>query len=140
MGRQRDRRQGSSELMTRPRSSPANLLILAIVSVLGVTAAAAAVMGSGFDDVTPHGRLLGDLQRLAEAQETHYAETGAFAGWTRTLQVESSPDVRMTLILGGGDAWEAVADHPAGLTCTQGGRAEGGVVKTDPPSCFTTTP
>ena len=140
MGRARERRNRSSELTTRPPASPANLVILAILSVLGVTAAAAAVMGSGFDDVTPHGQLLGDLQRVAQAQETHYAETGAFAAWIRTLQVETNPDVRITFILGGGDAWEAVADHPAGLTCTQGGRAVGGVVKTDPPACFTTRP
>ena len=140
MSRARDRRNRSSELTTRPPSSPANLLILAILSVLGVTAAAAAVMGSGFDDVTPHGQLLGDLQRLAEAQEAHYAETGAFAGWIRTLGVEPSPDVRMTFVRGGGDAWEAVADHPAGLTCTRGARAVNGVVRTDPPACFTSGP
>lgn len=140
MDRRRDRRERPSDLTIRPRSSPANLLILAILSVLGVTAVAAAVMGSGFDDVTPHGQLLGDLQRVAQAQEIHYGETGSFAGWIRTLEVEPSPDVRVTFILGGGDAWEAVADHPAGLTCTQGGRAVNGVVKTDPPACFTTTP
>ena len=138
--RARDRRSGHDPLTPQPRSSPANLLILTVIGVLGMSAAVAAFMGSGFDDVTPHGQLLGDLNRVAEAQQEHYQETGAFAEWIRTLEVVPSSDVRVTMLRGGGHVWEAVADHPVGLTCTQSGRVEGGAVRTDPPSCFTTGP
>ena len=138
MTRQRDdRRRRTHELRTRAPSSPANLLIMAVVGVLGITAAAAAFMGSGYDDVTPHGQLLGDLQAVADAQVRHYEDRGQFAQWTRTLAVETSPDVRLAMVRAGADEWEAVAHHPIGLSCTQGGRVVDGVVTTDPPTCFT---
>lgn len=138
--RARDRRRGSGELTTRPPSSPVNLLILTIVGVLGISAAAAAMMGSGYDSVTPHGQLLGDLQRVAAAQERHHARTGRFAEWVRTLAVEGSPEIRLTILHGDHDDWEAVATHPVGLTCTQAGRFENGVVRLDPPACYTLDP
>ena len=136
-GRARDRRRGPDGIVTRPPSSPAGTLILAIVGVLGLSAVAAAVMGSGFEDVTPHGQLLGDLARVAEAQQKHHAETGVFAGWIESVGVEPSPEVRMRMVRAGGDAWEAVATHTVGLSCVQGGRVEGGAVRTDPPTCYT---
>lgn len=136
--RGRDRRRVTHELRTGHRQSPANLLILTVVAVLCATAAAAAVMGGGFDDVTPHGQVLGDLQRVADAQERHYAKHGSFAEWTETLNLASHPDVRVTLLRGGPTEWEAVAYHTIGLTCAQAGRIEGRVVRTDPPTCFTT--
>lgn len=137
-GRARERRRVKHEIGTRPRQSPANLLILTVVAVLGATAAAAAVMGGGFDDVTPHGQLLGDLQRVADAQERHYAEHGEFAAWIQSLNVASHPDIRVTLIHGGSREWEALAHHSIGLSCTQAGRIERGLAWTDPPACFTT--
>lgn len=141
MGRRaRDRRRGESDLVPRPPSSPANLLILTIVGVLGLTAVAAAVMGSGFDDVTPHGQLLGDLQRVADAQERHYARTGTFAEWLPTLGVEPHPDARITVLHADATEWEAVANHSAGLTCMRSGRVEGGVARSHPPACFVPGP
>ena len=134
--RERDRRAGSSELTTRPPSSPANLLILAITGVLGITAAAAAVMGSGYDDVTPHGQLLGDLQAVAEAQHRHFVRTGSYAEWLRTLALPTSPDVHVSMVRANAEEWEAVAHHPIGLTCSQSGRVVNGVPKADPPTCF----
>jgi hypothetical protein len=136
-----DRRKNSSELVTRPPSSPANLLVLAAVAVLGASAAAAAFMGGGFEDVTPHGQLLGNLQVVAEAQERHYTQHGSFAVWLRSLDVEpTDPDIRMTLTQGGADRWEAVAYHPVGLTCTREGRIVDGVPLSDRPVCFMTEP
>lgn len=140
-GRAKDRRRNSGALVTRPPSSPANLLVLTVVGLLGMTAAAGAFMNRGFEDVTPHGQLLGELQAVAHAQERHYAENGSYAAWVRSLDVNpSSPDVRVTLLRGGQDEWEAVADHPIGLTCTQEGRVEKGVARSDRPVCFTTQP
>jgi hypothetical protein len=97
-------------------------------------------MGGGFDDVTPHGKILGDLQRVAEAQAAHHAETGTFAAWTRSLELASNPDVRVTILRGGATQWEAVAYHPVGLSCAQVGRLVRGAVRTDPAVCFTTEP
>lgn len=136
----RDRRTATHNLGTRPRQSPANILILTVVGVLGITAVAAAVMGGGFDDVTPHGQVLGDLQRVADAQAMHHAEHGEFAAWMRSLNVASHPDVRVTLLHGGKTEWEAVAYHTVGLTCAQTGKLERGAVRTEPPACFTTDP
>ncbi|HUG42040.1 MAG TPA: hypothetical protein VMM12_16350 [Longimicrobiales bacterium] len=115
-----------------------NLLILTIVGVLGISAAAAAVMGNSYDDVTPHGQLLGTLQRVADAQKRHHARTGAFAQWIQTLHVEAGPDVRITLLRGDATEWDAVVRHDGGLACMRSGRAEGVVVHTDPATCFTT--
>ena len=139
-GRDTDRRTRPTELTQRPPSSPANLLLLTVIGVLGISAAAAAVMGSGFDDITPHGQLLGELQRVAEAQEAHHARAGEYAQWLQTLGIEPNPEVRLSLLHGGGDRWEAIAYHPIGLTCTQAGRVEGGVAKSEPPACYTIDP
>lgn len=135
---ERDRRSRPSELTTRPPSSPANLLILAITGVLGITAAAAAFMGSGYDDVTPHGQLLGELQSVADAQHRHYTRTGSYAEWLRTLALPSSDEVQLSMVRATAEEWEAVAHHAIGLTCTQSGRAVNGVPRTDPPTCYTT--
>lgn len=139
--RERDRRRNSSELVTRPPASPANLFVLTVAAILGATAAAGAFMGGGFEDVTPHGQLLGNLEAVADAQERHYAERGSFAEWLRSLGVEpTGADVRMTLLHGGTDRWEAVAYHTVGLTCTREGRVVDGVPRSDSPVCFTTAP
>lgn len=137
----RERRKNSSELVTSPPTSPANLLVLTVLGVLGATAAAGAFMGGSFEDVTPHGQLLSNLENVAEAQARHYAAHGSFAGWLRTLRVEpQGEDVRMTLMHGGTERWEAVAYHPIGLTCSREGRAVDGVPWSDRPVCFTTEP
>lgn len=135
-----DRRRTYTETRYQPPSSPANLLLLTVIGVLGITAAAAAFMDSGYDDVTPHGRLLGDLNRVARAQEYHYQRNGTFAEWIRTLGVEPSADVRLSITRAEPDRWEAAAFHPVGLTCTQGGTIVGNVVRTDQPVCFTHEP
>lgn len=135
--RENDRRTDTSRLTTRSPSSPANLLIMAIVGVLAITAAAAAVMGSGYDDVTPHGQVLGELQTVADAQLRHYASTGTFAGWLRTLALpDASSEVRISIVRGNRTEWEAVAHHTIGLSCTQSGRVVDGVPRTDRPTCF----
>lgn len=138
--RRTERRTTPHELGTRPRRSPANLLILTVVAVLGATAAAAAVMGGGFDDITPHGQLMGDLEKVADAQARHFAATGSFAAWLESLDVTSHPEVHLTLLEGGGTTWEAMAYHSIGLACTQAGRVDDGVLRTDPPACFTSEP
>lgn len=135
-----DRRRVEHPVRLQPRRSPANLLILTVVAVLGASAAAAAVMDTGFDDVTPHGQVLGELHRVAEAQERYHTRHGTFAGWTRTLGLEPSAGVRVTIIRGDHSGWEAVATHDVGLSCVQRGEAEGAVLRRDRPACFTTEP
>lgn len=139
-GRSTERRRGPTDLGNSPPGSPANLLLLTVIGVLGISAAAAAVMGSGFDDVTPHGQLLGELQRVAEAQEARYARSGEYAEWLPTLGIEPHPEVRLSLVHGGGDRWEAVAYHPIGLTCIQSGAVDRGAPATEPAACYTVDP
>lgn len=135
--RGRERRRIPSDLKQRPPSSPASLLILVVVGVLGATALTAAFFGNGLEETTPHGQVLTALQRVAEAQEQHYLEAGAFARWTHTLDVEPGSGVHVEIIRGDGVAWEAVATHPMGLTCEQAGKIERGRAVREQPACYT---
>lgn len=135
-----ERRREKHELRPEPRPSPINAVVLMVVGALGVFAAAAAVMGSGYDDVTPHGKVLGDLSRVAEAQEQHYRDTGRFAEWIQSLDVTPTQDVQLTVLRGDAGEWEAIARHQMGLSCVQGGRAERGVPVRIEPTCFTPDP
>ena len=136
-----ERRRREEAPPVRARTSPVNLLILAVIGILGVLAAATAVVGTGFDDKTPHGRVLGDLQHVADAQELHHARYGEFAAWLEALGVEPKEDVRLILTRGDSTGWEAVATHAIGLTCVQGGRVEeSGRVVRDRPTCYNEAP
>ena len=66
-------------------------------------------------------------------------KTVGLDAWNSTVanHVTPGPDVQLSLVRGGGTEWEAIARHPIGLSCTQSGRVEDGVVTTDPPACFT---
>ena len=122
----------------QPRSSPVNVLILVVIGVLGVLAATTAMLGTGFDDRTPHGRVLGDLQRVAEAQEVHHRRHARFAEWSETLALQATEGVRVTVTRGDARSWEAIASHEVGLTCIQTGRldARGRPVR-ERPICYT---
>lgn len=135
-----ERRRHTHEIRPKPPPSPINAVVLMVVGALGMFAAAAAVMGSGYDDVTPHGQLLGDLTRVSEAQERHHRETGRFAEWTQSLEVTPTDGVRVTVLRGDAASWEAVANHEIGLTCLQSGSASGGTIVRDQPTCFTPEP
>lgn len=137
-GRQPDRRKTPSDFKGRPRPSPANLLILVVGGVLAATAVAGALLGTGIEETTPHGQVLTSLQRMADAQDTHYAETGAFAGWLESLDLEPVGDIRIELVRADGTSWEARAVHPVGLTCIQAGRVQGERAQRDQPICYTT--
>jgi hypothetical protein len=132
-----ERRNRESVVRYRPRPSPANVLVLTVIGVLGAMAAAAAVFGGGLEETTPHGQVLTSLQRVAEAQEQHHRQTGAFARSLHELDITPSNGVRIDLVNGGPNAWEALAGHPIGLTCMQGGRYERGTALRDQPLCFT---
>lgn len=138
--REVERRRQNHELRTQPRPSPINAVVLVVVGALGVFAAAAAVMGSGYDDVTPHGQVLGDLSRVAEAQAQHYRDTGRFAEWIQSLGVPATDGVQVTVLRGDADEWEAIARHQMGLSCVQGGHVERGVPVRVEPTCFTPEP
>ncbi len=122
-----DRRSGAGDFRTEPRSSPGSMVVLTVSAVLLVTAAATAIFGGGgFDDATPHGRLLGTLGRVAEAQQEYHRETGTFAAWERTLSVEVAGAVQFRLIRATAESWEAmVEDDDVGLSCVQKGRWDG---------------
>jgi hypothetical protein len=132
-----DRRRTPSDLRLRPRSSPANLLVLTVVGVLAATAAAAVLFGTGFDETTPHGQVLTTLQRVAEAQEEHHRRTGEFAPSLHLLDLQVPDEVIPALMRVDGDRWEAMASHPAGLSCVQGGILKGRQLRRDPPTCYT---
>jgi hypothetical protein len=137
-GRQPDRRKTPIDLRGRPRPSPANLLILVVGGVLAATAVAGALLGTGIEETTPHGQVLTSLQRVADAQDAHYAEAGVFAGWVETLELEPLGDVRIELVRADGTGWEAMAIHPVGLTCIQAGHVQGERTQRDQPICYTT--
>lgn len=135
--RKKDRRRTDSDWKVRPRPSPANLLVLTVLGVLGAMAAAAGLFGTGLEETTPHGQVLTSLQRVAEAQEAHYHETGSFAPSLHSLDLETPEGVRVELVRASRESWEAVAGHPVGLSCIQGGSYENGTVQRDQPLCFT---
>jgi hypothetical protein len=137
--KERDRRKTPSGLKVRPRSSPANFLILVVVGVLGATALAAALLGTGLEETTPHGQLLTSLQRVAEAQEEHHRSSGSFAEWIHTLELEVPAEVRVGLSRVDASGWEATASHPVGLTCIQEGRLKDGRPVRDTPICYSAT-
>jgi hypothetical protein len=138
--RRGERRRTPSHLEQRPPSSPANLLILVVVGVLVASALTAALFGTGVEETTPHGQVLTALQRVAEAQEAQYLEAGAFAGWTHTLDVELPQQVRVDVIRGDEQGWEAVATHTIGLGCAQIGKVERSRPVREPPVCYTLGP
>lgn len=138
--RRHDRRRIPSDLTVRPRQSPANILILVVIGVLGATAAAAVLFGTGLEETTPHGRVLTSLQRLGDAQEAHYRETGAFAEWMRSLDIDTPEGIKLDLARADRSSWEGIATHPAGLTCVQEGTAQNGQPQREPPICYATAP
>jgi hypothetical protein len=111
-----------------------------VIGVLGASAIAAALLGSGMEETTPHGQVLTALQRVAAAQEDHHARTGSFADWIQSLDVESPADVRVSVTRAGATGWEATATHPIGLTCIQEGRLHQGRLVRDQPVCYTAGP
>ncbi len=137
--RRHDRRRAPSSLTVRPRQSPANVLILVVIGVLGATAVAAVFFGGGLEETTPHGQVLTSLQRLADAQDAHFRETGAFAEWMHTLDVETPEGIRLDLARANRTSWEGIASHPAGLTCIQEGMVQNGQAQREPPICFATS-
>lgn len=136
-GRRGERRKGSGDFRTKPPPSPAGVLVVLVSTVLIATAAASAILGGRFDDATPHGRLMGSLQQVAEAQETHHQRTGQFAAWPESLQVELPADVNLELLRGNADAWEALVRAPeVGLSCSQTGAWLDGSLVREQPVCF----
>jgi hypothetical protein len=131
-----DRRRMPSGVRNRPRSSPAGLLILGVTAVLATSALAAALLGSGMEDTTPHGQILASLQDVADAQDAHFRDTGAFAGWLHTLDVDPRGDVHVSVIRGSETGWEAMASHPVGLSCVQAGYVDGGRPQREAPVCY----
>lgn len=137
--RRYDRRRTPSDLTARPRQSPANVLILVVIGVLAATAVAAALFGTGLEETTPHGQVLTSLHRLGDAQEEHFQQTGAFAEWMHTLDVEVPDGIRLDFVRANRNSWEAIAAHPAGLTCIQEGVVRNGQPRRDPPICYPTS-
>lgn len=135
--RGRNRRRQSGEFRVRPRSSPASLLVLTVSAVLLGTAAATALLGGGgFDDATPHGRLLGTLQAVAEAQESHYEAHGRFASSPAPLGLDPVDGVELVLT-GDQRGWNAFARSlEADLDCSQSGGARDGKPVRDEAVCF----
>jgi hypothetical protein len=136
--RERDRRKTAGDLRMRPRSSPANFLILVVIGVLGTTAVAAALLGTGVEETTPHGQVLASLQRVADAQEDHHRRTGRFADLLHTLELDLPEGIHVGVSRGGETGWEATASHPVGLLCVQEGRLQQGRAVRDQPVCYTT--
>jgi hypothetical protein len=117
------------------------MVVLMVSGVLLVSAAAAAVLGSGFGDETPHGRLLTTLQEVAESQERHYGSTGRFMDWNDTPPVDVPDDVELQFVSGGGSEWRALARAgEVGLVCSQGGSVIGGQVEREQPICYREEP
>lgn len=134
---QGDRRRQTGDFRTRPRSSPASLLILTVSGMLLATAAATALLGGGASDATPHGQLLGILEAVAESQEDHYGATGSFAGWEGALEVEVPEGVEIRIAHASRASWEAlVSDSEVGLSCMQSGSWQNGRQVLGPPVCY----
>lgn len=134
---QGDRRRQTGDFRTRPRSSPASLMILTVSGVLLATAAATALLGGGASDATPQGQLLGTLEAVAESQEEHYGATGSFAGWEGALEVEVPEGVDIRIVHASRESWEALATDPGvGLSCMQSGSWLSGRQILEPPICY----
>ena len=132
-----DRRSGAGDFRTRPRSSPGSMVVLTVSAVLLVTAAATAILGRGYSDATPHGRLLGLLGEVAEAQQGYHRETGTYAAWERTLSIEVPGDVRFRIVHASDRSWEAmVEDDDIGLSCVQKGSWDGERQVMEQPVCY----
>ncbi len=131
-----ERRHGNGAMGRAARKSPASLLILMVVGVVAVSAAASVLFGSGYGDETPHGKVLGTLQRVAGAEEAYHATTGRFTGELSALRLEPADSVDL-VVTGDADSWEAVARHPVGLSCVQSGRVSGRRVVREEPGCYT---
>lgn len=135
--RREERRRASGDFRTKPPASPAAMMVLVVSGVLLVTAAATLLFGGGYDDATPHGRLLMALETVAEAQEAHHEETGEFAVWRQSLDLELPSDVELTLLRGGTEGWEALVETPGvGLSCMQSGEWSGNVPVRERPVCY----
>lgn len=136
-----ERRKNDGRLSSGVRQSPANRLVFLVMGVIAISAAASALFGDGYGTQTPHGKVLGTLQRVAGAEEEYRGRTGHFAGRLEELGAVVAESV--AVVLRGshdGAGWEAVVRHPVGLTCVQSGRVERGRAIRDPPSCFTEAP
>jgi hypothetical protein len=134
-----DRRTTPSTIKNRPRSSPASLLILGVTGILAASALAAALLGNASEETTPHGQVLAALQLVADAQEEHFRQTGAFALWLQTLDVTPRDGVQLGMVRATDTAWEALASHPVGLTCIQEGRVDGDRPRREAPVCYHVT-
>ena len=119
-----ERRRRDEAPRVQAQTGPANVLILSVIGVLGLLAVTTAMVGTGYDDKTPHGRVLGDLQRVADAQELHHQRHGEFAEWLESLDVRAVEGVRLTVTRADQRTWEAVASHGVGLTCVQTGQLD----------------
>ena len=137
MDRDRRERRRRQTRLERPPLSPVNHLILTVVLVLAATAAATAFLGPGYDDATPHGQVLGQLDRVARAQADFHADSGRFAEWIRTLEVEADHDVTVNILYADSTRWEAIASHQMGLTCSQSGRLGARGAVRERPVCYT---
>lgn len=136
----RDRRRTSGDFRTTPRPSPANILILTVAGAILATAAAS-VLSSGISDSTPHGRLLGALGRIADAQERSWEAQGRFAGDLPALSITPGSGIAVRVTRADALGWEAVASDPeVGLTCRQGGRISLGRPQRQEPVCYTEGP
>ncbi|MEJ2504402.1 MAG: hypothetical protein P8177_14000 [Gemmatimonadota bacterium] len=134
-GPERRRNEGAAQPV--PRSSPVNALILTVIGVLLVTTAASVMIGPNLDDGTPHGRLLGVLGRVADAQATRHGETGRFTPWVDHLEVSVPAGVELTVVRGDTERWEALArDAELGLVCMQAGRWAWDSAVRELPSCY----
>lgn len=111
--------------------------------MLGVGAALIAMAGAslvwgGFNEATPHGRLLAVLQQVGEAQETHWISERRFADRLAPLGIEPPAALDVQITRGDAREWEALAfDAEVGLGCRQGGGvSEDGRPHRNEPVCF----
>lgn len=137
----KERRKTSGEFRVRPRSSPASRLVLTVAAVLAATAAATVLADRGFSDATPHGRALGTLSAVADAQEAWYGGRGRFSVSPDSLGVEVPEGVELSLVRRGSAGWEAEVRIPGvGLSCVQEGEVAGGRPVRLRPLCYTDQP
>lgn len=134
----RERRRTSGDFRVRPRPSPVNVLVLGIAAALIATAGASLVWG-GFNEATPHGRLLDTLHQIATAQEVYWSRAGRFAPGLEPLRIASPGGVVVRVTRGDATGWEAmVSDPKVGLGCRQEGSVGGsGRPERGEPVCFT---